>query len=120
MLCSSSLFQSSESLPVEWESEEMCNNITINVPVVYMGRDDMISMPANPYRGPCEGVGSGNRDFFGPLNGYERSECHLGPKKLRFSVPTSSHGPRYGFARIKIITSKRHIKKTGTLVILCT
>ena len=40
--------------------------ITINVPVVYMERDDMISMRANPYLGPCEGVGSGNLDFFGP------------------------------------------------------
>jgi hypothetical protein len=36
---------------------------------------------ANPFRGPFEGVGPESRDFFGPLNGYERSECLLGPKK---------------------------------------
>jgi hypothetical protein len=38
------------------------------------------------------------------------------------SGPTSPNGPSTGngFAPIKIIKSVRHIKKTGTLVILCT
>ncbi len=40
----------------------------------------MILMQKNPLRGPLEGVGPENRDFFGPWNGNERSECHLGPK----------------------------------------
>jgi hypothetical protein len=31
--------------------------------------------------------GPWNRDFFGPWNGSERSECHLGGKKLRFQGP---------------------------------
>ncbi len=39
---------------------------TINVPVVYMARDVMILMRENPFRGPLEGVGPENRDFFGP------------------------------------------------------
>jgi hypothetical protein len=36
---------------------------------------------------------------------HERSECHLGLKKLRFSGPTPSNGPSNGFALIKIIKS---------------
>jgi hypothetical protein len=40
--------------------------------------------------------------------------------KSRFSGPTPSNGPSNGFAPIKIIKSKRHIKKICTLVILCT
>jgi hypothetical protein len=51
--------------------------LTINVHVVYMGRDVLIWMRGIPLRGP-EGVGPESRDFFGLLNG---SECHLGPKK---------------------------------------
>jgi hypothetical protein len=38
----------------------------MNVPVVYMKRDVMILMQAIPFRGPLEGVGLENRDFFGP------------------------------------------------------
>jgi hypothetical protein len=33
---------------------------------VYMARDVIISMGENPFRGPLEGVGPENRDFFGP------------------------------------------------------
>jgi hypothetical protein len=39
----------------------------------------------------------------------------FGPKKVKISGPTPSIGLSNGFARIKIIKSKRHIK-TGTLV----
>jgi hypothetical protein len=42
----------------------------------------MILMRANTFRGPLEGQGPENRDFLGPLNGSERSECHFGPNKL--------------------------------------
>ncbi len=42
--------------------------LTINVPVVYMARDVIILMRANLFRGPLEGVGLENRDFFGSLN----------------------------------------------------
>ncbi len=41
-------------------------DITVNLPVVYMARDVMILMRENPFRGPLEGVGPENRDFFGP------------------------------------------------------
>ncbi len=37
-----------------------------------------------------------------------------------FRGPTLSNGQSNGFAPIKIIKSKRHIKKADTLVILCT
>jgi hypothetical protein len=37
--------------------------------------------------------------------------CHLGFKKSRFSGPTPSNRRSYGFSPIKIIKSKRHIKK---------
>ncbi len=39
---------------------------------------------------------------------------------IDFQGPPPSNGPSNGFAPIKIIQSKSHIKKTGTLVILCT
>ncbi len=42
------------------------SKLTINVPVVYMARDVIILMRANPFRGPLEGVGPENRDFLGP------------------------------------------------------
>ncbi len=44
-------------------------HLTINVPVVYMAQDVrylMILIGENPFRGPLEGVGTENRDFFGP------------------------------------------------------
>ncbi len=40
--------------------------MTIKVPVVFMTRNVMILMRANPFRGPLEGVGPENRDFLGP------------------------------------------------------
>ncbi len=40
--------------------------LTINVPVVYMEWDLIILIQENPLRGPLEGVGPENRDFFGP------------------------------------------------------
>ena len=40
--------------------------ITINLPVVYMVRDVVIWMQANPLRVPFEGVGHENQDFLGP------------------------------------------------------
>jgi hypothetical protein len=39
-------------------------NIACIVLVVYMARDVMISMRANPLLGPLEGVGPGNLGFF--------------------------------------------------------
>jgi hypothetical protein len=40
-------------------------------------------MREKPFRGPLEGKGPENRDFFGPWNDNERSECHLYTKKSR-------------------------------------
>jgi hypothetical protein len=42
------------------------------------------------YKGPLEGVGPENRDFFGPWNGNERRESHLCPKKSP-SLTGSAH-----------------------------
>jgi hypothetical protein len=55
--------------------------LTINVPVVYMAWDVMILMRENPLRGPLEGVGPENRDFFGDLKwaGQNRSLCPSPP-----------------------------------------
>jgi hypothetical protein len=48
-----------------------------------------------------------------------KCECHLGPKKSRFSGPTPSNAPSKDVAPLKII-KYRAIKTTGTLVFLCT
>jgi hypothetical protein len=40
--------------------------VSINLPVVYMVRDEMIFRLANPLQGPLEGFGPENRDLFGP------------------------------------------------------
>ncbi len=73
----------------------------------------MILMRANPLLLPLEGVSPENRrDFFGPWNGNASEASAIrARKKLRFSVPTPSNGPSNGFVPIRIITSKRHIKK---------
>ncbi len=55
-------------------------HLDINVPVVYMARDVMILMWANPLQGPLEGVGLENRDFFAAWIGTDQSKCHLGSK----------------------------------------
>ncbi len=47
--------------------------LTINVPVVYMVRGIIILMQENPFRGPLEGVGPENQDFFGPMATIEAS-----------------------------------------------
>ncbi len=63
------------------------HSLTFNVPVVYMGRDVWIWMGEKSIK---RGVWRGwpwNWDFFGPWNGKEHSECHLGPKKSRFQGP---------------------------------
>ncbi len=63
--------------------------LTVNVPVVYMARDVMI---------------------FGPKWHLLPSLTFQGTKKSWFSGPTPFNGPRNGFSRIKIVTSKSHIK----------
>ncbi len=92
----------------------------------------MIFMEENPLRGPLEGVGPENLDFSrpkwhkrpfrGPRKGWAmKIETFLGsematsekvPFGPKFSGPTpSSDGPNNGFTPIKIINSKRQIKK---------
>ncbi len=68
----------------------------------------MILMRENPFRGPLEGVGPENQDFFcGPVATREASA--IWDQKNR--GPTPSNGPSNVVSRIKIIKSKRHIKK---------
>jgi hypothetical protein len=57
--------------------------LTFNVTVVYMARDIIILMRANPFREPLEEVV---------------------PKKFRFSGPKPSNGPRNGFAPLKSLS----------------
>ncbi len=73
-------------------SVQRCWIITINVPVVYIARDVMILMRENQFRGPLKGLGPENRDFFGPWNGNNRSECHLGSKKTAIFLAHSAAG----------------------------
>jgi hypothetical protein len=54
--------------------------LTIYGPMIYTAPYVMVLVRASTLRGPFEGVGPESRDFFGPLNGYEQSECLLGPK----------------------------------------
>jgi hypothetical protein len=77
--------------------------LTINVPVFYMERGILIWMRGNTFRWPFEGVGPESRDFFGPLNGSERSWCHLGSKQSRLSGPTPSNGREMDFPASKSI-----------------
>jgi hypothetical protein len=57
-----------------------------------MARYVMVLRGATSLRGALEGLGPENRDFLGP-EWHEQSECHLGPKKSRFSGPTPSNAP---------------------------
>jgi hypothetical protein len=66
----------------------------------------MILMRENPSLRPLEGVGPENHEFFGPKLHSLHFVAISGPKKSRFSGPTPSNGPRNGFSRIKIITSR--------------
>ena len=43
-----------------------CKKLTIYVPVPYMAQDVRILMRANPLQGQLEGMGSENREIFGP------------------------------------------------------
>jgi hypothetical protein len=51
-----------------WSRQVLCTLlvITINVPVVFMARYIMVLRGATSLRGALEGVGTENRDFFGP------------------------------------------------------
>jgi hypothetical protein len=91
---------------------------TTNVPVVFMARYVMILRGATSLRGALEGVGPENLDFFGPKWHERRAQMARaqGPKKSRFSGPTSSNAPRNDVAPLKIITY-RAIKTTGTLIV---
>ncbi len=73
--------------------------ITINVPVVYMVWEVMILMRATSIP-----------TFLGQ-NGTRFACCHFRAQKSLDFQGTPSSGPSNGFARIKIIKSKRHIKK---------
>ncbi len=53
----------------------MTAKLNINVPIIYMARNEMILMRANPFRVPLEGVGPDNRGFFGGHSLIAR--CHF-------------------------------------------
>jgi hypothetical protein len=52
------------------------DQLTINVPVVYMGRDIWIWMGGNQLRGPLEGI-SGPTPSNGPRNGFPPIQPHI-------------------------------------------
>ncbi len=57
-------------LPPQWpegqENQGGVQDLTINVPVVFMARCIMVLRGATSLQGALEGVGPENRDFFGP------------------------------------------------------
>ncbi len=53
-----------------------------NVPVVYMGRDVMILMRENPFRGPLEGAGLKIETFLVPMKGQKAKRVPFGSKKV--------------------------------------
>ncbi len=52
--------------------------------------------------------GPWNWDFFGPWNGNERRECHLGPKKSQFQGPPLQTSLVMDYSPIQIDTSRPH------------
>jgi len=74
---------------------------------------------ANGLQGPFEGPVPENRDFFGPLNGYEQRESHFGAKKVSILRDHPSNCPRNPFARRKIIMYWA-VRKASAYVDLCT
>ncbi len=60
------------------------NEITINVPVVFMARYIMVLRGATSLRGALEGVGPENRDFFGPWNGTSEASAIWAQKSRNF------------------------------------
>ncbi len=77
----------------------------------------MILMRENPFRGPLEGVGPKNQDFFGPEMATSKVSAIWAQNSQ--GGPTPSICASNGFSHVKTIKSNCHIK-TGTSVILCT
>ncbi len=68
------------------------------------------------------GIGRGgpwNLRLFWALKWHEQSECHLGPKKSRFSGPTPSNAPSNDVALLKTIKYKRHKNNCCCVLLLC-
>jgi hypothetical protein len=74
------------------------------MPIVYMARNEMILMRANPFRRPLEGVSPENRGFFWAQMAIAWLVAILGP--------TPSKGPRNEFARMN-----RSIQTIGALIV---
>ncbi len=85
-----------------------------NVPVVYMARDEIIFIRANPFRG-----WAWKSRLFWALKWQRANWVPLGPKKSRFSGPTPYCGPSNGFSPIKIIKTKRPIKNRSISNFIC-
>jgi hypothetical protein len=84
---------------------------TINVPVVYMARDVMILMwPISIAQATGRG-GPWNQEFLGSEMAMSEAIAISEPKKLEISGSNCSNSLSNGFALIKIIKSKCHIKK---------
>jgi hypothetical protein len=60
--------------------------LTINIPVVYMGRDVWIWMGGNPQRGPFEGVGPEMETFLDPEMATSEASAIRAQKSLDFSA----------------------------------
>jgi hypothetical protein len=92
--------------------------LIINVPVVYLARYVMVLRHATSLRGALKGADPENRDCSLPFQG---------PKKSRFSGPTSSNAPSKDVPHLKTIKYKCHINNryignfmfTSVVALLC-
>jgi hypothetical protein len=88
------------------------NCLTIKYPVVNIARELMILMGANPFRGQLEIVGPENRYFFGPEMATSEARA-IWTQNVELFMAHPFQCPGYGFAFIRIIKTKRHIKRIG-------
>jgi hypothetical protein len=70
------------------------NNITINVPVLYMARDVLILMGVNPSRGPLEGPTPSNGASKACQYGVRSPKCIWAPCTQLYSLVETPHPPR--------------------------
>ncbi len=86
--------------------------LTINVPVVYMGRDVWIWMGGNLQRGLFEGVGTESEIFLGPETATRAASAICAQKRQDFRAHLFKWPEKW------ISIRPAPSKKTGTLAIL--
>ncbi len=101
------------------------SNLKFSLAPFYLAQDVLILIVENPFQGPLEWMSPENQDFFGPWNGNEQSEGHLGPKMSRFSIykcfvlnQFTSYSAKFFFPYVTMLlykTTKVIKKKIGSV-----